>query len=235
MRQTRRMAALAAALLASTAAAHAEMYFNRISSFPVALNTPDAEETSSEIIAASEDGMTLIYSDSPAGGIGFIDITDPKAPAPKGFLPLDGEPTTVVVIGDKVFAGVNTSQSYTEPSGQLAVIDLAGQAVEATCDLGGQPDSVARNDDGTLIAVAIENERDEDVNDGEIPQMPAGALAILSVAEGAIDCASLKMVELTGLAEVASDDPEPEYVSIQQSQRDRRLAAGEQSRRHRRR
>jgi len=214
MRQANRLAVLVAVLLSSTAAAHAEMYFNRIASFPVALNTPDAEETSSEIITVSEDGMTLIYSDSPAGGVGFIDITDPKAPAPKGFLALDGEPTTTVVIGEKVFAGVNTSQSFTEPSGKLAVIDLADQTIETSCDLGGQPDSVVRSDDGTLIAVAIENERDEDINDGEIPQMPPGALAILPVSDGAVDCASLKMVDMTGLAEVAGDDPEPEYVSI---------------------
>lgn len=214
MRQMTRIAALSAALMATTAVASAEQYFNRIASFPVELNTPDAEETSSEIITASEDGMTLIYSDSPAGGVGFIDITDPKAPVPKGFLALGGEPTTVVVIGGKVFAGVNTSESYSKPSGRLAVVDLASQTVETACNLGGQPDSVARNHDGTLIAVAIENERDEDVNDGEIPQMPAGALAIFAVADGAADCESMKTVDLTGLAEIAGEDPEPEYVSI---------------------
>ena len=41
-----------------------------------------ATETSSEIIAASEDGMTLIYSDSPLGAVGFIDISDPAPPRP---------------------------------------------------------------------------------------------------------------------------------------------------------
>jgi hypothetical protein len=210
----KRLAALSAALLLSTAGIQAAPYFNRIASFPVALNTPDAEETSAEIITVSEDGMTLIYSDSPAGGIGFVDITDPKAPKAAGFLALDGEPTTVVVDGGKVFAGVNTSESYTEPSGTLATIDLATQTVEASCDLGGQPDSVARNADGTLIAVAIENERDEDVNDGEIPQLPAGALALVNVVDGVVACDTLKIVNLTGLAEVAGDDPEPEYVSI---------------------
>ena len=73
---------------------------------------------------------------------------------------------------------------------------------------------MARNSDGSLIAIAIENERDEDVNDGEIPQMPAGSLALLNVVDGVVDCDSLKIVDLTGLAEVAGDDPEPEYVSI---------------------
>ncbi len=210
----KRLAALSAALLLSTTGVQAVEYFNRIASFPVALNAPEAEETSSEIITASEDGMTLIYSDSPAGGIGFIDITDAKMPKAAGFLALDGEPTTVVVDGGKIFVGVNTSESYTEPSGNLATIDMASQSVEASCELGGQPDSVARNADGSLIAVAIENERDEDLNDGELPQLPAGALALVSVTDGTVDCDSLKIVDLTGLADVAGDDPEPEYVSI---------------------
>ncbi|MEO9297650.1 esterase-like activity of phytase family protein [Devosia alba] len=214
MSQTKLLVALTATLLATTASAGAAEYFNRIASFPVALNNPDAEETSAEIITVSEDGMTLIYSDSPGGGIGFIDITDPKAPAAKGFLSLDGEPTTVVVIGDKLFSGVNTSESFVEPSGNLSTIDLASQTIEASCEIGGQPDSVARNADGSLIAIAIENERDEDLNDGEIPQMPAGSLALLNVVDGAVDCDSLKIVDLTGLAEIAGDDPEPEYVSI---------------------
>lgn len=214
MSQTKLLVALTATLLATTASAGAAEYFNRIASFPVALNNLDAEETSAEIITVSEDGMTLIYSDSPGGGIGFIDITDPKAPAAKGFLSLDGEPTTVVVIGDKLFSGVNTSESFVEPSGNLSTIDLASQTIEASCEIGGQPDSVARNADGSLIAIAIENERDEDLNDGEIPQMPAGSLALLNVVDGAVDCDSLKIVDLTGLAEIAGDDPEPEYVSI---------------------
>jgi hypothetical protein len=46
--------------------------------------------------------------------------------------------------------------------------------VVAECDLGGQPDSVARAKDGSFLAVAIENERDEEVNDGDLPQMPGG-------------------------------------------------------------
>ena len=138
--------ALGATLAASTAA-HADMMFNRIASFPVADNLPaDTDKstpTSSEIITASEDGKTLVYSDSPLGAVGFIDITDPKAPKAGGIVKIDGEPTSVTVAGGKVLAGVNTSESKAKPSGNLAVIDLATKAIEATCDLGGQPDSVA--------------------------------------------------------------------------------------------
>jgi DNA-binding beta-propeller fold protein YncE len=217
-----RLFALTAALAASVAMpAHAEMMFNRIATFAVADNLPaDADRTkptSSEIIAASEDGMMLVYSDSPLGAVGFIDITDPKAPKPAGMLKIEGEPTSVVVSGTKVLAGVNTSESKTAPSGNLAVIDLASKAIESTCDLGGQPDSLALSKDGKFLAVAIENERDEELNDGEIPQMPAGDLKIFTLSAGVPDCATMKTVTLTGIAEVAGDDPEPEFVAFNEA------------------
>ncbi|MDE3825636.1 esterase-like activity of phytase family protein [Sinorhizobium meliloti] len=211
--------ALAAALAASTASVvQAEQVFNRIASFAVATNLSEGAErnapTSAEIITASEDGNTLIYSDSPGKRIGFIDITDAKAPEAGGIVSFSGEPTSVAVAGVKALVAVNTSESFTKPSGVLAVVDIAGRKVDATCDLGGQPDSVAVNKDRTLAAIAIENERDEDVNDGQIPQMPAGDLVILSLKDGAADCATIKHVTLTGLAEVAGDDPEPEFVAF---------------------
>jgi len=209
MHSAKLLAALTAALLATTASAGAAQYFNRVASFPVAQNAPEAEVTSSEIIAATEDGMLAIYSDSPAGGIGFVDLTDPKAPKAAGFLSLDGEPTSVTIIGDKAYVGVNTSESFTNPSGKLAVVDIATQAVEAEYDLGGQPDSVAHNAAGTLIAVAIENERDEELGDGGIPQAPAGFVVIFDVA-----AKSLKTVDLTGIAAIGGDDPEPEFVDF---------------------
>ena len=100
----------------------------------------------------------------------------PRRPKPAGIVKIDGEPTSVAVAGGKVLAGVNTSESKAKPSGNLTVIDLASRAIEKTCDLGGQPDSVAVSKDGAFAAIAIENERDEEVNDGEIPQLPAGNL-----------------------------------------------------------
>lgn len=212
------LGALAAALLGSTVAASADPVFNRVASFPVNTNLPAGTdgktETSAEIIAATADGMMLVYSDSPLGGVGFIDITDAAAPKPAGFVGLDGEPTSVAVLGGQVFAGVNTSKSYTAPSGRLVTIDIATRKVGASCDLGGQPDSVALSPSGDLVAVAIENERDEDLNDGALPQMPAGFLVLLPVTDGLPDCANARKVDLTGLAAIAPEDPEPEFVDI---------------------
>jgi len=215
-----RYLAFTAALVASTAV-HAEPLFNRIASFPVADNLPAGVDrksvTSSEIVAASPDGMTLVYSDSPYGAVGFVDIKDPRAPKPGGIVKIDGEPTSVTVVGGKVLAAVNTSESKANPSGNLTVIDLASKAIEASCDLGGQPDSVAVSKDGRLLAIAIENERDEDVDDGAIPQVPPGSLKIVALADGVPDCATLKTVDLKGLAEVAGDDPEPEFVAFNEA------------------
>lgn len=213
------LSALAAGVaLAPLNAALAEPYFNRISSFEVSSNIPaDMDvnsESSSEIIAASEDGMTLIYTDSPLGALGFVDIQDPSAPKPLGLMKLDGEPTSVSVAAGRALVGINTSKSFVEPSGHLAQIDIANKKVEKVCDLGGQPDSVAVSADGKFVAVAIENERDEDLNDGEIPQLPAGTVTIFNLAEGAIDCDSIKRVDLTGLAEIGGTDPEPEFVDF---------------------
>lgn len=215
----RKLLLLTAALATSAAIpAHAAEVFNRIATFPVARNLPadidPATPTSSEIVTASEDGMTLVYSDSPLGAVGFIDITDAKAPKAAGLVKIEGEPTSVVVAGAKVLAGVNTSKSKQQPSGNLTVIDLAAKKIEASCDLGGQPDSVALSKDGKYLAIAIENERDEELNDGEMPQLPAGNLKIVALTDGAPDCATIKTVDLTGIAKVAPEDPEPEFVSF---------------------
>ncbi|CAI2936570.1 Alkaline phosphatase (plasmid) [Aminobacter niigataensis] len=118
------------------------------------------------------------------------------------------------MLGGKVLAGVNTSKSKQEPSGNLTVIDLASKKIEASCDLGGQPDSVALSKDGKLLAVAIENERDEELNEGALPQLPAGNLQIVKLNDGAPDCASIKTVDLTGIATVSPEDPEPEFVAF---------------------
>lgn len=208
-------------LLASTAlitvampAALADSNFNRIASFPVHLNTPDAEETSAEIISATADGMTLVYTDSPAEVVGFIDITDPANPQAAGIIELDGEPTAVAVAGMTAFVGENTSESFTEPSGVLHAIDVDSREVLATCDLGGQPDSVAVSPDGSFVAVAIENERDEDLGDGRVGQMPGGFLSITQTDGASLDCSTTMVVDLAGLADVGAGDPEPEFVAI---------------------
>ncbi|WP_420824296.1 esterase-like activity of phytase family protein [Tropicibacter alexandrii] len=205
-------------MLALTAAAAQaqEMNFNRVSSFATPLNNGAraAEESSAEIIGASADGMTLVYTDSPLGVIGLIDITDPANPQPKGNVDVGGEPTSVTVIGNTAFVAVNTSASYVEPSGKLLAVDMGSLEITGECDLGGQPDSTDHTDAGDLIAVAIENERDEDLGDGRVGQMPAGFMVTVGVQDEALACDTLKTIDVTGLTEIAPEDPEPEFVDI---------------------
>ncbi|MCW5695716.1 MAG: esterase-like activity of phytase family protein [Bauldia sp.] len=214
------VSASAAALAASGAAAQDGAYFERIATYPVFLNLPadvdPATQTVAEISTVTPDGNIVVYTDSPGESIGFIDITDPAAPVGLGKLDVGGEPTSVVAVGEYILAGVNTSESFVEPSGHVAVITGDEPTIVGTCDVGGQPDSLAVSPDGTWLAVVVENERDEDVNDGIIPQLPSGHLAIfpLEANSGPSACEAVTIVDLTGLSEIAPEDAEPEYVDI---------------------
>ncbi|MEL6168301.1 MAG: esterase-like activity of phytase family protein [Pseudomonadota bacterium] len=214
---TTRLIGLTSVLALCAGAASADS-FNRIASFETWKNIADGEdtqvETSAEIIDATPDGMTLVYTDSPLGTIGMIDISDPANPAPLGNVALPGEPTSVSIVGNRAYVGVNTSESYTDPSGSLAVIDLESKEIVTTCDIGGQPDSIATDPAGSFVSIAIENERDEDLGDGRVGQMPAGSLVMIDLAENTAQCDTMQVVDLTGLADIAPEDPEPEFVDI---------------------
>lgn len=206
--------ALAIGLQATAVAGiYAPLNFQRIAHFPVFLNTDVNEDTVAEIVAASEDGRTLIYTDGEAGGLGFVDITDPYRPAAAGFLALDGEPTSVAVAGRYALTAINQSQSFADPAGALVVVEVATRTEIARFDLGGQPDSVAVSPDRRFAAIAIENERDEDLGNGAPPQPPAGFLTIVEL-DGAPAQWQLRQIALTGFAERFPEDPEPEYVDI---------------------
>lgn len=195
--------------------------FVRVATLPVCVqidaNCDTNTETAAEIVDVSNDGQTLIYTDSPQGVVGFVDISSPENPAPLGTLSLGGEPTAVAVRGQYALVGVNTSASFTNPSGRLAVVDIASRSVVTTIDLGGQPDSVAVSPDEAFAAIAIENERDEDLDDGRIdlaPQAPAGYLVVVDTSDADPAKWTTRDVNMTGLASVAPTDPEPEYVDI---------------------
>jgi hypothetical protein len=194
-------------------------YFNRVATFEVHRNVPAGRNISkksvAEIVAASPDGMMLAYTDGEQMGIGLIDIRNPAQPKAAGFIPLEGEPTSVVIARGKVLAVVDTSKDFVQPSGQLAVFDLARKKLLATCSLYGQPDSIALDKEARHAVIVIENQRDEKLNKGAMPQTPSGNLTIIPLsATGLPDCTRLHPVNLTGLAEIAPDDAEPELVKV---------------------
>jgi hypothetical protein len=203
-----------------------EWTFQRVGTFANYRNAPIGETTVSEIIASSADGRTLVYTDSARGTIGLIDITDPSSPQAGGTVTLDPDPTdstdytptSVAVLRNQyALVAVDTSASKSTPSGSLIVIDMGTRARVVEMDLGGQPDSIRVSPDHRFLAIAIENERDEDVVvngvEGGLPQLPAGYLSVVETA-GYPASWVRHDVSLIGLAAVSPDDPEPEFVDI---------------------
>ena len=219
MYMKRRSILLAAVTLFTAGSASAQTWsFDRVATMLVTANLPGGadrnKKTAAEIVAASEDGRTLAYANAERGAVGFVDIANPAEPRPAGELDMGGEVTSVTVLGQKVIVAVVTSKDKRSPAGHVATIDLISRRIESRCDVGGQPDSIAKSPDRTFIAVAVENERDEDLEKGKLPQLPAGDLRIMTVSNGVADCNTMKSVALTGLAQVAPEDPEPEFVDI---------------------
>ena len=114
----------------------------------------------------------------------------------------------------------DTSPSKANPSGQLLVIDIDSRTIVREIDLGGQPDSAKISPDHRYLAIAIENERDEEVEvggvEGGLPQLPAGSLVVIRL-QGPPTSWFRQDVALTGLAALYPDDPEPEFVDINQA------------------
>ncbi len=153
---------------------------------PVA--TFDVEGDVAEIVAATPNEKTLVYTDSSDGTVGVVSLRDPESPVQTATVGVGGSPTSVVVTRDgrRALVAVDTTDgASTSPSGHLAVVNLRSLTVEATIDLGGQPDSIALTDDGRTAAIAIENQRNEDVVvdgvEGGLPQLPAGLLAVVDL------------------------------------------------------
>lgn len=186
-------------------------HFRRIATFPVFLNTNVNTQTVAEIVTASENGKLLVYTDSETKNVGFVDISIPSSPQPAGVVAVGGEPTSVEVVRQYALAAVNTSADFVNTSGVLQVIDLHTRHIVRSIDLGGQPDSVAVSPNGRYAAIAIENERDEDLGNGEPPQSPPGFVVIIDL-QGNPNLWTTRTVDLVGIPTLFPTDPEPEFI-----------------------
>ncbi|MGY1748047.1 hypothetical protein [Modestobacter sp. SYSU DS0511] len=204
---------LTAVLTAGTASAATPPTFQPLATFPVAGEV-------AEIISATPDGRTVVYTDSELGQVGLVDLSRPTAPRQLGAIDVGGSPTSVTVMSNARYAlvAVDTTTDLTRPSGHLAVIDLPRREVVRTIDLGGQPDSIDVGPSGVFAAIAIENQRDEDLHvdgvEGGLPQLSAGYLSVVDL-RGPVSAWTAGRVELTGLPGMAfPTDPEPEFVDV---------------------
>lgn len=158
-----------------------------------------------EIVDVTINGKQLVYTDSPGKAIGFVDISDPANPVGQGTVDVGGEPTSLVILDPLVLVGVNTSPDYVNSSGQLVVVNRNTRKIVAVHELGGQPDSLALAPDRKRAAIVIENERDEDLNDGLLPQLPSGKLLIVDL-HGAAKKWVITEADLTPVAEALVDE-----------------------------
>lgn len=193
---------LATMLLAAPLVAQSVDRFERIATF-------DVDGSVAEIITATPDGRTLIYTDSSENRIGFVDVADARHPRQVAVVATPGEPTSAAVTPDGRWVLVAVDG---EP-GVLAVVEFGTRTIRRLIETGGQPDSVSVSPDGKFAAVVVENQRDEDLNGGRMPQLPAGHLTVISLA-GEPAAWTATQVALTNLGSRFPDDPEPEFVDI---------------------
>jgi hypothetical protein len=190
--------------------------FRCVATFPVFRNTDENLETTAEIVAATDDGLLLVYNDGATRNLGFVDVSDSKNPLASGVVAVGGEPTSVAVAGDYALATVNTSKDFVNTSGLLQVINIDTRRIIRSIQLGGQPDNIAVSPDRRFAAIAIENQRDEKLGDGRPPQHPPGFVVIVDLA-GPPDGWSTRRVDLVGVADLFPEDPEPEFIDINQN------------------
>lgn len=217
----------------------AQSTFERTTTYPVYENRPEgankSAETVAEISTVSKDGKTLIHTDALAQRIGFIDISDPNAPKGLGTLDLKAqghtkdEPTSVAVYGDYLLVVVDeTGGDFANPKGRVDIVRISDRTRVSSIDLKGQPDSIAISPAGApgkpKAAIAMENQRNEEHNDGNLPQLPTGFVQTIDLSGEPKDWKAtpirfeddngklLDVVQKAGLD--TPEDLEPEYVSI---------------------
>ncbi len=204
--------------------------FDEVASFKV------PGEGVAEIVDATPDGETLVYTDSESEALGFVDLSDPANPKPDGeSVKLDGEPTSVGVTPDGSLALVAVQTSSLEEGeppkltpGKLVAVDIAERSVLGEVEIGVGPDSLAVAEiGGELVAViAIENEpvivddkgnlTDQEAPGNENDQSDPGLVQIVTLNPTDISASTVTDVplDLTGYDLLFPSDPQPEFVDL---------------------
>ena len=185
-----------------------------------------------EIVAATPDGMTLVYTSADAGVLGLIDITKPEQPVllPRVNVRLMGvgEPTSVAISPDGRFAVVAVrlgDDVANARRGLVRVYDIRQPAAvkhvkDITVGIG--PDSLALTGQGRTLraVVAIEDEETDAEGDATLDGQRPGRIDVVGLQDlyggKSSDVQSIELVQAlqatTGA--VYPNDAQPEFVSI---------------------
>lgn len=187
---------------------------------------------SAEIIAATPNGKTLVYTDA-AGHLGFVDITNPAKPGMIGTVNVQkdgvGEPTSVAITDDGRFAVVavrlGDDADHANP-GILRVYDIGNLkriALVKEVSVGIGPDAIALAGGGKTLraVVAIEDEETNRDGDATTPGVRPGRIDVVGLQDlyGATSTGlqSLDLVPaLVGAGVDYPTDPQPEFVAVNQ-------------------
>jgi len=185
-----------------------------------------------EIVAATPDGQTLLYTSADAGVLGVVDIANPARPVllPRVDVRINGvgEPTSVAISPDGRFAVValRMDDDVTNARrGFVRVFDIsnprnAKPVKDITVGIG--PDSLALHGSGKTLraVVAIEDEESDAKGDATLGGKRPGRIDVvgLQALYGGTD-SGLQSIELVVALKALPDavypeDPQPEFVSI---------------------
>ncbi len=185
-----------------------------------------------EIVAATPDGLTLVYTSADAGALGLVDITDPARPAhlPRVDLRMGGvgEPTSVAISPDGRYAVVAMrldDDVANARRGFLRIYDVRNpRAVTHVKDVsvGIGPDSLALAGSGKTLraVVAIEDEETDAKGDATLGGQRPGRIDVVGLQDlygGA--SSGVQSIELVAALKALPGalypaDPQPEFVSI---------------------
>jgi Esterase-like activity of phytase/Collagen triple helix repeat (20 copies) len=174
-----------------------------------------------EIVAATPDGNTLVYTSSVNQSVGFADITDLSQPTLLGTVDvsgvvIDAEPTAVAITPNGQYALVAIKDT-TDPianadAGALLFIDVATRTIVGQVDIGIGPDSLKITPDGTKAVIAIEDEEDPDNN--AVVQARPGSIQVVTLDYGDPDASTVATIDLAPTVGHLAADPQPEFVDI---------------------
>lgn len=185
-----------------------------------------------EIVAATPDGTTLVYTSADAGVLGLVDIQKPEQPLllPRVNVRLMGvgEPTSVAISPDGRYAVVAVrlgDDAANARRGLVRVYDIRQTAAvkhvkDITVGIG--PDSLALAGQGRTLraVVAIEDEETDAEGDATLDGQRPGRIDVVGLedlyggASSGVQSIELVQALRTTPGVVYPNDPQPEFVSI---------------------